>query len=358
MKRLFLLSLLMPAAPALAQVDAYLSSVRPPVQVSMMGIYERYVDEDVAISQFSVPLSVLIPLGNSVGIGLQTSPAAAGGDALESLGGLSDARLALSYYARMGTSSIVASVTANLPSGRKGLTSAEFATSVLLSQNFYEFRVPTLGQGLNLAPGLTWATPLSDDVVLGLGAAYHFRGGFEPLEDGVQYDPGDEILITGGLDAGLSEAWTVSGDLSFTYYGTDTVGDVERYRSGSKVATTLQLARRSNQNELRLLARYRTRARGEVPLAGDFVTEEERTVPDHVLLHAGYRYTTNATAVTLFAQGRLFSETQVYPSTRVADVGVLPEYALSAQWSLLTRFVYTLGDFSGFEGGIGLSARL
>src|SRR5690606_28120510 len=115
------------------------------------------------------------------------------------------------------------------------LSSEEFRTSVLLSQHVYGFRVPVLGQGFNAAPGLTVAVPVSDRVVVGVGFAYQYRGAFEPLDDGRSYDPGDEVLVTGGLDAALSDTWTISGDASYALYQTDRLDDEDRYRSGTKV---------------------------------------------------------------------------------------------------------------------------
>jgi hypothetical protein len=349
---------LLPTGAALGQAgEIYLSRVRAPIRVTMMAVYQRFVDEQ-AIGQFSLPLSVMLPLGTNMGLSLQTSPSSAAGDGVEDLGGLSDARIAFSYFGRLGASSVGANVTANLPSGRRELSREEFRTSVLLSQNFYDFRVPVLGQGFNLAPGVTWAFPVGESLVIGLGGAYQYRGSFTPLDGGTSYDPGDEVLITGGLDAAFDEAWSVSGDVSFAMYQTDTADDEERYRSGNKIVGTLQLLHQSDFNQLRLLGRYRTRARGELPVAGDLVTEEEGTVPDQILVLTSFRRRgSEATYLTFQAQARVFSETVAYPAMTLFDFGVAPEYALSRDWWLVSRFVYTVGDFSGFEGALGLAAQ-
>ncbi|HUF08168.1 MAG TPA: hypothetical protein VMO47_02525, partial [Rhodothermales bacterium] len=255
--------------------------------------------------------------------------------------------------------SLGASLTANLPSGKRELSRDEFQTSVLLSQNMFDFRVPVLGQGLNLAPGLTWATPLGETLVVGIGLAYHYRGAFTPLDDGLSYDPGDEILVTGGLNVAIADLWSLAGDVSFAHYQMDTVEGTDRYQSGSKISTTVQLRRPFGENDLRILARYRTRAPGELPAAGGLVSEEERMVPDQMLGHLSFRMRGSRSAyLTLLGQARLFNETSVFPATTVFDVGAVPEYAINEDWSLLLRFVYTLGDFSGFEGGVGIAAQL
>ncbi|HEX7070068.1 MAG TPA: hypothetical protein VF190_04655, partial [Rhodothermales bacterium] len=200
--------------------------------------------------------------------------------------------------------------------------------------------------------------PVGQSLVIGLGGAYQYRGAFKPLDGGTSYDPGDEMLLTGGIDAAIDDAWSLSGDVSFALYQADTADDEERYRSGNKIVGTLQLLRRSDFNQFRLLGRYRSRAKGELPIAGDLVTEEDRTVPNQALILASYRLRgSQSTYLAFLAQGRLFSETVAYPSMTLFDVGVVPEYALSDDWWLVSRFVYTVGDFSGFEGGIGLAAE-
>lgn len=358
-KLLFAVVLLAPQSGAVGQAgEIYLSNARQPVRVSMMAVYQRFVDEQT-VSQVSAPLLLVLPISGNVGVSLQTSPATSSATDLDGIGGLSDARLSFSYFGRFGASSLGANLGLNLPSGKRQLTPEEFRTSVLLSQNMYDFRVPVLGQGFNAAPGVTVATPIAERIVVGFGFAYQYRGSFEPIDGGGTYDPGDEILVTGGLDAALDPDWRLSADVSFARYQTDTMDDVDRYRAGNKWIATAQLMRQGEVGVLRFLARYRTRSKGELPAAGedDFVTEAERTVPDQGLLHASLRLeTSDVAAITLLLQGRHYSETGAFPSASLVDVGAMPEYRLSTQWRLLSRFVYTLGDFSGFEGGVGLGA--
>ena len=65
---------------------------------------------------------------------------------------------------------------ANLPSGKSEVTPEEFVTLSVISQSLFNFRTPSLGQGLGYTPGLTVAFPLGNQLALGLGVAYQRRG--------------------------------------------------------------------------------------------------------------------------------------------------------------------------------------
>ncbi len=358
MKRLLLpLLLLGLVSEGFAQEgDLYLSSQQQPVRVSIGAVYQRFTDDDRAISEVTAPLALSAPLGRSFGISLTASPASATGDAVQSLSGFSDAQLGLSYYQKIGQSSVVASLGVNLPSGKRELTLEEFTTTVLLSQHFFNFRLPGFGQGFNVEPGLVWAFPVGEGVVLGLGVAYQVKGPYKPLEGSTDdYDPGDELLLTGGLDLRLGPTTNLSADLTYTHYAPDKVGDAEIFSAGDRVTATGQLLSFFGRHELRLTARYRGQARSSIPATFGLAAEDLRTLPALVLLLGSYRHQVSGPFVLgVLAQARAFGETDVFESKTLFDVGLAPEVALSPTVRLRARFVYTLGDISGVEAGGGL----
>ncbi len=59
------------------------------------------------------------------------------------------------------------------------------------------------------------------NIVLGLSASYQFKGEFEPVEEIENYKPGNELLLTGGIDVRVNETANFSSDIVFTVYGTD-----------------------------------------------------------------------------------------------------------------------------------------
>src|SRR5690606_13491395 len=112
-------------------------------------------------------------------------------------------------------------------------------------------------------PGVTYALPLGERLAVGLGVGYQHRTPFRPragLDD--DYDPGDELLLTGGLDYRLSPATALSLDLTYAAIGTDTSGDLA-YASGDAVAVTARLRSAWRRHDVHLLGRFRSKGGGD-----------------------------------------------------------------------------------------------
>ena len=354
-----LLLLLFPAAGSAQELALPLTSQRQPVRLSMQSIYQRYKDGNRSISAVSVPVAAFVPIGRHFGLGLRTSMVTA--EQQSRLSGLDDLQVSLGYARSAGEGSLLFTLGVNVPVGKAKLSSEEFETATLLAQNVYGFRVPGLGQGLNVSPGLTWAVPVGEALMLGLGAAYQYRGGYEPRRGrGERYDPGDEMLLTGGLDYRLRPNMALSGDVTYTFYGNDTFGGDDFYEAGNKITTTLQFLATQGFNEIRLLTRYRSRAKSSLPVgSGGVVTEETKDIPDQVTATGSYRLRfSDAIFLTALARGRFFGETTRFSRQGVFEVGVMPEFGLSTGLYLRPRFVYTVGGFSGVEAGIGVEMHM
>lgn len=291
---------------------------------------------------------------------LRTSPATVRGRGLEPVGGLSDAQFALSHFAEIAGGSVVVSLGMNLPSGKRALTQEEFETTVLLSRNFYDFRTPAFGQGFNVSPGLTWAVPLSENLVIGVGAAYQYKGAFEPMEDmEADYQPGAEVLLTGGLDVRLMAATALSGDVTLTRYGADEIDGESVFESGNQVVTTIQFLKYWGFDELRVIGRYRSRARGSLVAPGADPSPAIEALPNQMDFVASYRMRTGA-AASIGWQGGIhyFEETDVFSSKLLVSAGVTPQISVGRAIDLWTRFALRVGDFTGIETAAGLAFKL
>jgi len=351
---------LSPVAKTVAQEAVYLGSRREAVHVTTRAQYQRYVDGDARIEELTFPLSAFVPVTPELGLSLRASPARASGRALESVGSVSDAQIGATYSKGFRRTSLVLGLSANLPVGKTSLSAREFDTSRRLSQNFYDFYLPIFGQGLNVAQSLTLAVPIHERIVVGAGAAYQIKGPFTPssaFPD--EYDPGDELLLTAGLDVQISSSSALSGDLTVTTYAGDTVSDEVVFGSGNRFTLTAQLLQYVGRDELRLIARYRSKGRSELPAVDGTVTKGERTVPNQAELSGRYRLRLDEnTTVALLGHGRYYSAAGAFGSKSLVDVGVAPEHALSSTILLLTRFAYTTGSFSGVSAGAGLAFTL
>lgn len=344
--------------------DIYLSSQQRPIDVVFGAVYQTYTDgtgsEDQEINELSVPTAVFVPVGNNIGLSMLASYATVSGDNLETVSGLTDVKVGASFYQRVGQGSLVVSVGANIPVGSTEFSEDEYPTIVAQSLHVYNFRVRGYGQGFNAAPGFTFAYPVSERVVLGVGASYQSRGGYRPnvlLE--TDYNPGDEVLVTGGIDIRLSETLNLSADATYTTYNADTIEDEEVFSAGDKLTATGQLLGRFGFNEMRLVARYRSPDRSTIPAAGAFPERTIQTIPTELFLQASYQQrVARQFSIGVLAQGRLFEESAFYDALTLIDVGLLPTIGFTDSVSLETRFIYTTGDIEGFEAGGGLAIRL
>ena len=334
---------------------------RLPAVVTTGVFYQRYlVDDDRHIEEISFPVFASVPVGPTTGLSLRASPATVTGQNLEPLSGLSDAQLSLSQSGRLWGSGLVLSLGLNLPSGKRALTQEELETSVQLSRNFYDFRTPAFGQGFNLSPSVTWAVPLGEQLVVGLGVAYQYKGSFKPVEEmDESYQPGDELLLTGGVDVSIARATALSGDLTYTLYGTDTIGSEDVFEAGDRLVATLQFRKYQSFNELRVVGQFRSRGKGSLPAPGADSSPARQTLNNQLDLFGSYRMeTTASTSIGLHAGVHYFDETDVFSSKLLLSAGVTPEISLSDEVGFWTSFSFRIGDFTGLEAGTGLSFTL
>ena len=357
MRSIFLLILsFIVTIPLLAQQpNIYMGSAQRPIQITLGTVYQQYSDEDRQLSQVAFPFRAFIPVANGVAVSLMTTPVLVNADSLASVNGLSDAQIAVSYFRNIGPGSVVLSVSSNLPSGKRELTEDEFSTMALLSQDFYSFGVPVLGQGLNLAPALTFAYPINNDVVVGLGASYQLKGDFKPVQNMVEsFTPGDELMITGGVDVRVGRAWALSTSFSHIMYQEDELGGVSIFESGDQSFVSVQLLGNLGTNQLRVTTRYRTKAKSLLP-AGSGVVTAPRTVPQQIHLGAMYRMRIQeAIQATILGRFGYYDETDFFSEKTRFDVGAIQEYTFTESVGAALRFIYTFGSFPGVEVGGGL----
>ena len=315
--------------------------------ISVNGVYQSWtIGDSNKVSEFSVPVSMYFPVNNRFSVGGFLSQAStsgeAGGLSLKGLNGLSDAQFSLNYY--LEGNNILLSLGGGLPIGKKELSPDEFATSVMVSQNAFNFQVPIFGQGLNLSPGFTWAKPLNEKTVLGLGASYQLKGGYLPIKGMTEnYDPGDEILLTGGLDYQVSEVEALSFDLTVNLYGKDKVGGQEVYKSGTKIMAATQLKKYIGYDMLWWFGRYRSRAKSDI-YAMASVAASVKTQRDELESVGMYRKRLNPkTSLTYTAEARYFFKTTLIASAYQAGVGILPEKQVSPTTKLQGRLKFFVG---------------
>lgn len=359
---LFFFLLGMPAPAALTQVGSggdekqSILSITPVFQSWSLG-------EDTTMSEFTTLLSLSQPIGNSTIVTLRASAASTGGDPAR-LNGLNDMQIRATHS--IEAARVVLSLGLNIPTGKTELTAGEFATSMLLSSPALSWSMPGFGQGFNAQPGAVWAIPFSENVAGGLGVAYHYKGAFTSIKGYEEFDPGDEIAITGGMDFQLAEATNLSADVLFTLYGNDKLGSVEVFKAGAKVVVSAQFNKALGRNELTILGRYRTRGKGEIGFAGSLVSADEASEPNQVDIFGQFTVFMNTQLKIRFGiEGKVQSETPTELSAAALfGARVAPEVSLSRTITANPWIRFQTGavkgdrSISGIEGGVGLRVNL
>jgi TolB-like protein len=331
--------------------------------IRLMPTYQSWTEaKGRRLAEFSVPLYARLAYGRDLSFALRGSQATASGNNFQKLSGLTDTQLSINYK----RGNVVFNLGLNFPSGKKELTTGEFQTAAALSLNHYNFQTPNYGQGLNLSPGINWAAPIGENSAVGLGASFQYKGRFKPLEFVAAYDPGDELLLTGGGDWRLSESAKFSVDLIFMTYGDDRINGEKVFAAGNRILLNAQFRQSFDHDELWLFARYISKGRNSLAVGGALLPESQKSSPDQLDAIGQYwhRFSPRFSAA-LSAESRYFTNVQVAAATlssagvNVVGLGVAPEFSPSAQYKIPARLKYLFGrsrngkNMSGFEISLG-----
>lgn len=347
------------AQPA-SQEDDEVISQRAVLQVA--PLLQRWSLSGASFHESSVVLSIYQPLSRAASVAARASFASAGGD-VTSLSGLNDIQLSGNYY--WESANLVVGLAVGIPTGTKKLSIPEFQTSSLIAENLFRFQVPNFGSGFNISPSLTWALPLSEEIVLGVGAAYQYRGEYTPIDNAGNFKPGSEILGTFGMDVRIGEVSSLAFDILYSRYGKDQLNGADVFGSGDKIRAVAQFKTFFGSDELTVLATFRSKAKAEAGFGGSLSPLNQRLTPNQgeLLVAYGVRFSPRVSA-QFAVEGRFFEKTPAqFSGYTLVGIGAFPSIALSEDVSLPIRLRYMHGsagggtNLNGFEAGAGLAVR-
>jgi len=275
------------------------------------------------------------------------------------LNGISDFQLQLNQKIPKLNTSIDVGV--NIPSGNESLTQSEFASTILLSRDIFNIKMPVLGQGTNIFLGATWAKDLSDYFILGFGASYQIRGKYKPLKlMEYDYQPSNEVLLTAGIDFRIDKTKTISGDVIGVFYGKDKVDVDEVFSAGNRFVYNLTYRQYFDSNIWRVNFRYRYSAADEFDNSLSIVTE--KVSPNHFIASTSfYHLLSELVALQYLLEGRFFEKTSMlYSGYNVYGVGLAVHLQISSlvQIPIITRYYLASNsgnNINGFEVGVGVN---
>jgi len=239
---------------------------------------EFWKAKDDKITQFSFPITYIYPVNDRLRFDIMTSPALANlsSGASYSLSGMSDSRIRGHYL--FGSDNLLLSFGVNLPTGKSALTTEEFNVANALTIHALDFRVPSLGQGLDMTVGLATAREIGSFIVGG-GVSYLRKGTFKPFKGtAFEYDPGDEFVISTGFDRKISfwgKESRLLADAMYTLYTNDAGNGKTIFKSGNKLVLQVGSFIPLNKYQLLVYLRDRLKAKNKTGV-GDVFAEERK----------------------------------------------------------------------------------
>lgn len=337
-----------------------LSSSRQPITFSTGVYYEDFASDEIEVSELSTSMHLNIPLGRGVVTTIRAGHAIVSTVGFDQLSGFDDLQVTVSGGKRIQEGSLLFTVSGNVPSGKRRLGIDEFDASIPLSYNFFDFRIPSLGQAPGISAGGALAYAPLDRLAVGVGVSYTIHMGFKPIEDMQNsYVPGNEFVLTGGVEVGVSERTSVSTDFTYTLYGNDAIRDVTIFEAGPKLFAAVQLTSYFGFNVLTVAARHRTHASSRILVSDSLEADGSLTLPAQTdgVVRYGWHFSRSVN-VGMFVSGRIFKSSPAFGEKVALDFGAAPSFRLTQSFLIATQFVYTTGDIDGFETGLMLTVQL
>jgi hypothetical protein len=224
----------------------------------------------------------------------------------------------------------------------------------------YNFRQPYYGQGSIISPSIGWIRSIGDKFAYSLGLAYRFKGQFKPFEGLLEdYNWGNEIIFSGGIDWRMHPKVNVQGDIALTSYKADKFGETEVYSAGDRVNAALDIGIRGGRHDFGVRSAVRHLSDNLRILVGLLEVEPTKAFPN--LLEVG-AYTTlrlnRAVALQLDAMMSGYGEALDQASLTVYSVTARPSFAITSRINIPLHVRYSFGDLTGLEAGGSLAIVL
>ncbi len=281
-------------------------------------------------------------------------------DYKHSLSSLNDTHLRLTYTFGDGKGS--GSVFLSLPTGKRKLTSEQYALTAELADVSRKFAVRRYGQGLDV--GIDWfALPRWDSFDLTIGGGYLYHGKYQPLEsDEREYKYGDEIYGVLGFSVKGRQVGGSAG-LTIKYYTKDKFDDEDIFQAG--VATTISAALTySEEFDLTLGTSILMRGKAKTRSSQEQVMSDEvlKSGRNQILAYVNGRFPASEKLRVL---GRLELENvsaneytrddlQFLPKSHYFGLGGGVAYSLSEAFSASSMVSYYTGKIDSDYGLTGL----
>ena len=194
------------------------------------------------VTQTTMPVVVLLPFTPRFGMDVTTAFATSGvsvaGVTTSSISGLTDTQLRGNLT--VGDNLLV-TLGLNLPTGQYLIPEAQQEAAGQIGNDFLNYAVSSMGNGLAVTGGLAYARPLGE-WNLGLGGSVRRSTNFAAFEvDSVEYrfTPADELRLRLGIDRPLGDGQIDLG-VSYSTFGRD-VADTTSVSTGDRITASASM---------------------------------------------------------------------------------------------------------------------
>jgi hypothetical protein len=178
------------------------------------------------VSEFVVPLGVIVPVGQRLTLDAGTYVVSARREdeagASSTISGTTDVTLRAGY--QVIPDAVALTLAVNLPTGQYTLDTAQLPVANAAATDLIPFPVSNFGTGFNVTSGLAVAVPVKG-WALGAAGSFRYNGEYEPLADtaGTTLQPGAEYRLRLGADRLVGQG-RISLGVTLSTFSNDEVG--------------------------------------------------------------------------------------------------------------------------------------
>jgi hypothetical protein len=200
---------------------------------------------NVKISEFAVPLFVLVPITSSFSFDVGSSYVRAQVDqsgatkATSTINGLTDTQVRANYV--LGNDFVVLTAGVNIPTGKNEIPVEQQLAASLIGNDFLAFPISNMGTGFGGTGGIAIARPVGD-WNFGGGLSVRRSAQYNPVSPTggitLHYQPGNEYRARLGLDRAIGTGRVTLG-VTYSSFGDDNYGG-SIYNTGNRLLSQVE----------------------------------------------------------------------------------------------------------------------
>jgi hypothetical protein len=206
--------------------------------------YEIREPVSQTISEFALPIFVVVPISRAFNVDVGTSYTSArvenngGAGGTSTISGLTDTQIRANL--NLGVDFVVLTAGVNLPTGRSTASPEEQLAALQMGNDFLALPISNMGTGFGATAGLAVARPLGEWNV-GFGASLRRSSAYEPFEDNAggrpRFQPGNEYRARLGVDHAFGTGRFALGMIYSRFADDELAGSL--YNTGDRYITQL-----------------------------------------------------------------------------------------------------------------------